>query len=1428
MSKSPGNEATGAASHLAPLLPGQRAVLAGTTVAPGAYVIHRLFRVPSRVSEERIRNASRAVWDAYPCLKSRLVVADGELVQTFDGHLTESAVIDCGEDEPGRHLGTDELDPLDGLVWRVKILRSRRCDFVLISLHHFAVDGASVSEITRNFWKVYVHPEESPEKHEIEDYVSSIGEINRRVAQVGIPAKVPARYSVKDALRNFLSRYQAVSGTDNEHGFQLSTGEVDGLEAVARLAGVSLSSVLLFAFGVLLTRISGSTSTTIGMPVSLRDGAADTLVGPFFNTVPVSFDLHSGATRISDAIADVAAAVWASIEYREVPLERLTAGSIGDSAQLFDALYVFDFALEKDSSDVPEEVEMQAAASEFAVTLAVRQQNKALSLRWDISPGTDHDLELVSEAYREILHSLSSSPQSTVSSIVATRFERLEERPATKEKQTVLDSFVQTVVDRPDDVAIVGRDRRLSYRELHQVVVSLASVLRARGVGPGDFVLVNLPRDEYLPAALYAVMWVGAAYVPIDSSWPESRVQAVAAEVRPSIALGRFADALGLRRFTIDDLIRENSPPSGTERHNADPDEVAYVIYTSGSSGEPKGVVVQHRAVDHLAQASRGHLAASGILPPDSVYGWTASIAFDASVEGLAQLCLGTTLCVIPRDLLLDTDRLWALLKDAKVTLFDCTPSIVRTILADPSLKTIQPMSLLIGGESIDARLWADVQAYCIERGTKAFNMYGPTEACVTCAISPIVGVERPSIGFPTGETVFEVLTEEGSFADEGDAVGELLIGGPSLAMGYFGRDPHAETAFVKRRGRRFYKTGDVVRIQADGGYEFLGRRDDQVKLHGYRIELEEIRGALAACDGVMASGAAVQSLDGRPHRLVAAVFSPDSVDLDVAESGIRQRLTDSLPAYMVPDEIRVIRDINLDSSDKMNTRQVLSYFDNIASVAVNSLNEEKEVLLRRIWEEVLGTSEFSGSSHFSQIGGRSLQLTLVRALIMKHFEVKLEYADLVRARTFDEHLELIERSANRSESRISTNRPEISHIPQPLEVKIQRLMEDHKVEVCSVSSIRPGCSMHFNLNADGDLVDTRLRYRLTCIEKLLHAAVLLHAQQEGAIDVFEDLRTKIPQMSSAQSVVTLHDCLRFATDFDNTILPLLSLSRGEEDASDAMRLLAQTQGRFSRSFARYGDEGSLIADTLLQLRGLPSVRETLENMLQIMRLDMSGPIFGQGDDTISVQQGRWEKHYLAMSSSGLAQLLYHIFLSGQYLTRSTVESYFSESLVIPGATVYERATFGGFVTSDYITFASDGIVNTNFIVIRPSTNEVLCVHAGASGAARFIDSVARVFSFRYLRSDAVVAPEVREGSYEAFIGRVEVSRVRGRVFVEFHYQDRLAGEKKFEGELVWDGSGSFVASTSLGSQEERAFSFFEFNGVHYVRMKHLIFRLKE
>jgi amino acid adenylation domain-containing protein len=1355
-------------------------------------------------------------------------VVDGELAQTLDGVLTESTVVDCGDDGPGLHLGTSELDPLDGVVWRVKILRSHRCDFVLISLHHFAVDGASVSEITNNFWRLYARPKEALQKLPIENYVSSVKEINRRAARFGIPEKLPASYSVKDALRRFLSRSRGASQTDGASGVQLSTEEVEALEAVARSAGVSLSSVLLFAFGVLLLRVSESTSITIGMPVSLRDGTADTLIGPFFNTVPVRLDLQSGGAKITDAIADVAAAVWAAIEYRDVPLDRLIAGSVVGSAQLFDALYVFDYSVEADSIDVPEEVEMEAANSEFAITLAVQHKDTALSLRWDLGPGTDYDQTLISEVYREILSLLSLSPQSTVYSMLATKLERLEERRPTKERQTVLDYFLQTVAERPDEVAIVGCYRRLSYRELHQIVKSLASALQTRGVGPGDYVLVNLPRDELLPAALVAVLWVGAAYIPIDSSWPESRVVAVAAEVQPSIALGQFSNTLDVRRLTIDDLVGERSPQSVPEPHNANPDGVAYMIYTSGSSGEPKGVMVQHRAVNHLAQASRNYLATSGALPPDSVYGWTASIAFDASVEGLAQLCLGTALCVIPRDLLLDTDRLWPLLEEAKVTLFDCTPSIIRTLLADPSFRRIQPMSLLIGGESIDTRLWAEIQAYCNEGGTEAFNMYGPTEACVTCAISPIVGVERPSIGFPTGETVFEVLTEEGGFADEGDAVGELLIGGPSLALGYFGRDPHAEHAFIERGGQRFYKTGDVVRMRSNEGYEFLGRRDEQVKLHGYRIELEEIRGALAACDGVIASGVALQSLGGRPHRLVAAVFSPDSSELDVSVRSIRQGLTELLPAYMIPDEIRVIRDMNLGSSDKMNTRQVLSYFNDAVNVALGSPAEGKEALLRRIWEEVLGTTEIFGSSHFRQIGGRSLQLTLLRALIMKHFQVKLEYAELAGAGTFDEQLELIDQSTNQCESPISTIRHEAFPTHHSIEQNIQRLMEDHKVEVCSVSSIRRGCSMHFGFNAAGNPVDPRTRYRLTCIEKLLHAAVLLRAQQEGQIDLFEDLRPEIPQLASARHAITLHDCLRFSTDFDNTVLPMYALSQGEGDTNDALSLLAKTQGKFSRKFARYGDEGSLIVDALLQLRGLPSVRETLEETLSTMRLDMSGPIFGPGADALSVLSSRWEEHYLAMSSINLAQLLDHIFLSGQYLTGSTVESYFAKSLMIPSPTAYERATYGGFITSDYITFASDGIVNNNFIAIRPSTKEVLCVHASASGAARFIDSVARLFGLKYLRDDALAIPNVRQGSYEACIGQVKVSKERGQLVVRLQYRDGVKGEQEFEGELIWDGGGSFVTSAARGCNEVHAFNFFEFDGIYYVRMKHWVFRLVE
>ncbi|HLU97441.1 MAG TPA: amino acid adenylation domain-containing protein, partial [Thermobifida alba] len=444
----------------------------------------------------------------------------------------------------------------------------------------------------------------------------------------------------------------------------------------------------------------------------------------------------------------------------------------------------------------------------------------------------------------------------------------------------------------PDAVALVSETGTLTYGELHERVERLAGALAEAGVGRGDRVGVCLERGTELVVALLAVMRAGGAYLPLDPAYPRQRLEfmlrdsAAALVVTDPARKGTLLD--GTRVFTGEPAASAPAP-----RFDLGLDDAAYVIYTSGSTGTPKGVVVTHRGIAALARTQRVRMR----VRSDSRVLQFASPSFDASVfEVCMALLNGAALVVQPRERLLG-DALVRTLRGHRITHVTLPPAVLPG-LSPEGLDDLE--SLMVAGEACPGEL-VDLWS----RGRCVFNGYGPTETTVCATMSaPLSGAGRPPIGRAVDGTSVYVLDD--ALRPVGAGVsGELYIAGEGVARGYHGRSGLTASRFVADPfgppGARMYRSGDLVRVRADGELEFLGRVDDQVKIRGFRIEPGEVETALTALPGVR--HAVVTVREDRPgvRRLVGYVVAPDTrVDPDE----VRAALAATLPDHMVPSAV--------------------------------------------------------------------------------------------------------------------------------------------------------------------------------------------------------------------------------------------------------------------------------------------------------------------------------------------------------------------------------------------------------------------------------------------------------------------------------------------------------------------------------------------
>jgi non-ribosomal peptide synthetase-like protein len=543
--------------------------------------------------------------------------------------------------------------------------------------------------------------------------------------------------------------------------------------------------------------------------------------------------------------------------------------------------------------------------------------------------------------------------------------------------ETLLDIFHASASRHPNGPAIASEGRQVTYGQLSRQVESLSQVLAAQGIGRGARVITMLPRGIDTCAALLAVMKTGAAYVPVDPSYPDERCAFIATDCQATAILTTTellprAAALGPPAMAIDtgDFSFENkAQTAGNRPDSALPDDIAYIIYTSGTTGKPKGVPITHRNACHFVRAE-GKLF--GIKSDDRIY-HGFSLSFDASIEELWLAWFASALLVIaPEDIARSGSDLATWLAQHNVTVLSCVPTLLSLFEDEiPSLRL-----LILGGEvcppSLVAR-WAT-------RGRLMVNTYGPTEATVVATYAWCEADKPVTIGRPLPNYIACILDSNLRPVNKGDS-GELCLGGPGLAKGYLNRPELTETKFIANPNQdeagapeRLYRTGDRVRLTEQDQLEFLGRVDDQVKLRGYRIELGEVESALRALPGISQAAATVCDDGLGLTQLVGYVVPAVAAALAFDEAAARALLRAQLPSFMVPALLEVVPSIPTLTSGKVDRSSLPApRLRQVSEISSEAGLTEMEHRVMAIWQSLFASQSIGREDNFFDLGGHSL-----------------------------------------------------------------------------------------------------------------------------------------------------------------------------------------------------------------------------------------------------------------------------------------------------------------------------------------------------------------------------------------------------------------------------------------------------------------------
>ncbi len=567
------------------------------------------------------------------------------------------------------------------------------------------------------------------------------------------------------------------------------------------------------------------------------------------------------------------------------------------------------------------------------------------------------------------------------------------------DQSTIHQQFEAQAERTPDLIAVIYKATALTYSQLNARTNQLARTLRKAGVNRDSIIALLLNRTEEMIIAILAILKAGGAYLPIDSSYPLDRISYMIKDSGAEIILTK-TDMAGLsyagKEIFIDDNVFYDADQSNLANINKSCD-LAYMIYTSGSTGKPKGVMIEHRAVLNFVKGMTDRI---DFHENKTILSLT-TISFDIFVlEALLPLMTGMKTVIADETQQYDPVQMNSLIITNNVDIIQMTPSRMQLLLANgqniTGLKDIK--EILLGGEAVTESLIRSLRPLT---GAKLYNMYGPTETTVWSSVKSIEKNDEITIGKPIANTRIYIVNKHNELVPAG-VIGEICIAGTGVARGYHNREELNREKFVKipagfsKDGgghEIMYRTGDLGWWRPDGDIEFVGRIDTQVKLRGYRIELEEIERA-AMEHGSITKCAAIVKENNKGHQYLVLYYAAGET---IAAQELDRFLKDKLPHYMIPGDFIWMKELPMTPNGKLN-RQALPESTLPAEPVSNTFIDpetryEKQVL--DIWKKVLDKDAIDIHENFFETGGNSFFLIMMHSLLDEKYPGKVKIADI-------------------------------------------------------------------------------------------------------------------------------------------------------------------------------------------------------------------------------------------------------------------------------------------------------------------------------------------------------------------------------------------------------------------------------------------------
>ncbi|MBG9799437.1 non-ribosomal peptide synthetase [Brevibacillus laterosporus] len=987
--------------------------------ATSSYHMPFMMEITGPLQVDKLQQILKSLVERHEALRTSFHMIDEVLMQKIHADVLWDLDIDIEpvvaveqeiEDKMFQFLRKFDLS--EASLFRAKLLRVNANQHVLLlDMHHIISDGFSYQIFFEELTKLYQGEELPPLKIQYKDYAvwQHSEEQRKRLQQQEeywlrqFQSEIPVLELPTDYQRPVDKQFAGALFT-----YELSVDITEKLRKLAIREKTTLYTVLLTVYNVLLTKYTSQEDIIVGTPIAGRPHAdLDRVFGMFVNTLAIRTTPKVDYSFL-EYLSEVKETVLGAYQNPDYPFEELVERTLVQRDISRNPLFDVMFSVEKLPSAVqfdelrfcPRLFDWKKAKFDLDWTV-VEGESLQVLVEYSTSLFDRLTVERMSKHFEHILEQIIEHPKLSISDIeLLTEAEKqqilIEFNQSDKyfdRQKTIQEQFEEWVDKTPDSMALVFKDKQLTYQELNQRANQVAHLLRANGISANDFIGLMVDRSLEMIISMLGILKAGGAYLPIDPDYPEDRIDYMLSDSKAKILLKQSEQTAPAsfegKVISIDTPELLEMDVENVSRVNSSSD-LAYIIYTSGSTGKPKGVLINHRCVINMQLTAETF----GISPSSRVLQF-ASFSFDSSVgEIFYTLLNGACLYLVEKDLLLSGNEFVLWLKKNKISSIPfISPSALRMLPYEhlPDLAYIST-----GGEALPADLvkaWGENRIF--------LNAYGPTETTVDATVGICTPEGKPHIGRPVKNKKVYVVNSSNQLQPIG-VPGELCISGEGVALGYLNRPDLTQEKFVSNPfipGERMYRSGDLVRWLPDGTIEYYGRLDDQVKIRGHRIELGEIETRLLEHPSIKEAIVIPRSDESEATYLCSYLI----VEGLWNAADMRKYLKASLPDYMIPSYFVELQELPLTPNGKIDKKALPKPEKQMHRgqdyVAPTNLAQS---ILSQIWSDVLGNENIGIHDNFFELGGDSIKAIQISARLNK-YNLKVKMRELFKNPTIAE-----------------------------------------------------------------------------------------------------------------------------------------------------------------------------------------------------------------------------------------------------------------------------------------------------------------------------------------------------------------------------------------------------------------------------------------